>query len=71
MGTIGIFFIICGALLIYFGMKYKMGVKKVGEMNSRELGGEGLKGYFKIMMIIGGVAFLMIGLMWSCIGVMM
>ncbi len=67
----GIFIIIIGAALIYFGMKVKMGNKKVGDMGAAELGKTGLKGYLKIMMIIGGVACLMIGLMWSCIGAMM
>ena len=71
MGFIGVFFIIIGALLIYFGMKFKLGDKKVGEMGATELGKTGLKGYLKIMMILGGVGCIMIGLMWSCIGSMM
>ena len=68
MASIGIFFIVVGILLIYIGTKLKMSSKKISDSSFGEGGVQMFKGYLKIMTIIGGVAFLMIGLMWSCIG---
>lgn len=67
----GIFFIVIGAVLIFFGMKFKIGEKKISDMKGGELAGVGCRSYLKVMMIIGGVAFILIGLIWSCAGSMM
>lgn len=67
----GIFLIIAGAVLIYFGMKFKIGDKKVSEMDGGQVITTGLKGYLKVMMIVGGVALIMFGLIWSCASTMM
>lgn len=67
----GILFIILGGALLYFGTTFKIGNKKLADMQGGDLFKTGIKGYFKIMMLLGGVAFLLIGLMWSCIGVIM
>lgn len=67
----GIFFIILGGVLIYFGMTFKIGNKKLADMQGGDLFKTGFKGYAKMMMLFGGVAFILIGLMWSCVGAMM
>ena len=76
MGTIGIIFIIVGALLIYFGMKFKIAsgvktIKDLGDQEPNKLFATGCRGYIKFVMILGGVGLIIIGLVWSCAGSMM
>ena len=76
MGVIGVIFIIIGAALIYFGMKFKIAsgvktIKDLGDQEPNKLLTTGCRGYVKVMMILGGVGLIIIGLMWSCAGAMM
>ena len=61
-----VFFII-GALLIYFGIQRNVSDKKLSEMNGNDIIKTGCRGYIKWMMIIGGVAIILIALIWKLI----
>lgn len=76
MGIIGVIFIIVGGLLIYFGMKFNIAsgvktIKDLGDQEPNKLLATGCRGYVKVMMILSGVGFIIIGLVWSCAGSMM
>ncbi|WPR76353.1 DUF3185 family protein [Algoriphagus sp. NG3] len=59
----GIILIIAGIALVYFGINKKnsLGAKPVGEMSMDEVGKAGCSGYFKMMMILGGIALVLVG----------
>lgn len=56
---------IIGALLIYFGIQRKVSDKKLSDMSGDDLMKTGCRGYIKWMMIIGGAALILIGLIWK------
>lgn len=56
---------IIGAALIYFGALKKVSAKKVSDMTGGDLVKTGLNGYLKVMMIVGGIAFIFIGFIWK------
>ena len=56
--------IVIGVALIYFGYNRKIGGDKpLGQMTAGEAGRAGCSGYLKIMMIAGGIGFILIGLL--------
>lgn len=67
----GIFFSLIGIVLLIVGVKLKpfKGISSVNELGQKDpyfVMKTGIKGYFKIVMIFGGVCFLLLGLTISC-----
>ncbi|MBW3466646.1 hypothetical protein [Arthrospiribacter ruber] len=62
----GVFLVIGGIALAYFGFKKKsaFGQKPVGQMSMNEVQNAGCSGYFKMMMIVGGIGLALVGLIF-------